>query len=117
MKPGAYETPLTIYQGDTFRGPLFTLPDLSSHGGPHDLVGATVTAQVRAKEVDTTAIATFRVEVVDAAARQVRLWLTPEQTAPITAKKGVWDVQVSADGWVGTPLRGFAEFPREVTRT
>lgn len=116
MIPGEYETPLKIYQGDTFLGPTFTLPNLSPFDGPSDLVGAEVTAQARAKESSTEVIVTFTVERIDDAAREVRLTLTPAQTAPIVAKKGVWDLQVAKDEWIGTPIRGTVEFPREVTR-
>lgn len=114
MIPGEYD--ITIYQGDTYYGPLITLPNLSGFGGPADLTMATVTAQLRAKEADTVALADFAVEVVDDVERQVRLTLTPEDTAALTVKKGVWDLQVEEETWIGTPLRGAVEIRKQVTR-
>lgn len=114
MIPGEYD--ITIYQGDTYYGPLITLPNLSGFGGPADLTTATVTAQIRAKEADAEPLASFTVVVIDDEARQVRLTLTPEDTAALTVKKGVWDLQVAEGTWIGTPLRGAVEIRKQVTR-
>lgn len=114
MIPGEYD--ITIYQGDTYYGPLITLPDLSGFGGPSDLTTATVTAQVRNKETDTDALAEFTVEVVDDVAREIRLMLSHEDTAALSVKKGVWDLQVAEGTWIGTVLKGQVAILLEVTR-
>lgn len=114
MIPGTYD--ISLYQGDSYYGPLITLPDLSGFGGPVDLTTATVTAQIRAKETAPDALATFGVDVVDAGARQIRLTLDAEDTAALVAKKGVWDLQVAEDPWIGTVLKGAVTISREVTR-
>lgn len=110
---------LKMYQGDTYYGPLITLPDLTSFDGPANLSGATVTAQVR--DADDTLLGTFTVITVDATARQVRPTMAPVGTAalPVTSEqyKGYWDLQVSASGWVGTPLRGEVEILQEITHS
>jgi hypothetical protein len=114
MIPGRYD--LKIYRGDTYYGPLITLPDLSPFGGPVDLTTATVTAQVRENEDAAGALAEFAVSMIDPALRQIRLRLTPTQTAAIAVDKTVWDMQVSDSGWVGTPLAGKVKAAGEVTR-
>lgn len=114
MIPGQYS--LTVYQGDSYYGPLITLPDLSSFGGPSDLTTATVTAQIRQKVTSAETLAEFTVDVVDDEASQLRLKLDPADTAAITAKEGVWDLQVEEGEWIGTPLAGKVTFVKEVTR-
>lgn len=114
MIPGEYD--IEIYQGDTYYGPVITLPNLSGLGGPADLTTAVVTAQVRTKETAPDALAEFEVEGVDDVARQVRLTLSHEDTAALTVKKGVWDLQVEEGTWVGTVLKGQVVIAREVTR-
>ncbi len=115
MIPGQLD--IQLYKGDSYFGPLITLPSLVGFGGPSDLVGATVTAQIRAREADETPLAEFTMVVVSAAERTVRCTLPPADTASIAAKTGVWDLQIEApDGWIGTLLRGKVEFTKEVTR-
>lgn len=114
MIPGPY--PLEIYQGDTFYGPLITLPDLASFGGPSDLTAATIAAQIREKETDLDTLASFTIDVIDEEDRILRITLDPEDTAGITVKKAVWDLQITQEEWVGTPLRGRVTFMKEVTR-
>lgn len=114
MIPGNYD--IQIYQGDSYYGPLITLPDLSSFGGPADLTTATVTAQIRKKATSTDVLAEFEVDVVDDEASQLRLKLSPAETAAITAEEGVWDLQVEEGEWTGTPLAGAVTFSKEVTR-
>lgn len=114
MIPGSYD--IQIYQGDVYYGPLITLPDLSSFGGPADLSTATVSAQIRQKVSSADTLAEFEVDYVDRAENQLRLTLSATDTAAITAKEGVWDLQVEQDDWVGTPLAGKVTFTQEVTR-
>lgn len=114
MIPGTYD--ISIYRGDSYYGPLITLPDLSPFGGPSDLTTAIVTAQIRAAEGATEPLVSFDVEVVDDTTRQVRLTLDAVDTV-IANKKGVWDLQVEDSGWVGTPLKGAVTFSGQVTRS
>ena len=113
MIPATYD--IELYAGDTYYGPLITLPDLSPFGGPADLTGATVTASLR-RTVGTEESEDFTVTIVDASARTLRLTLTPTQTAALGFDSGVWDLQVStAGGWKGTPLAGSVSVTAEVT--
>lgn len=114
MIPGEYD--ITLYQGDTYYGPLITLPDLSGFGGPSDLTTATVTAQIREKETSEAILASFDVSIVDDVARVVQLTISHVDTAALAAKKGVWDLQVEEGTWTGTVLRGAVAISREVTR-
>ena len=57
----------------------------------------------------------FRVEVRDAAAREVRLRLAPAETSAASAK-GVWDLQVSKGDFTGTVLAGSVKKAKQVTR-
>lgn len=115
MIPGQYA--IQVYQGDSYYGPLVTLPSLVPFGGPADLTGSTLAAQIReSKEEDAVVLATFAVNVVDASARQIRLTLTPLQTS--TLASGDWDLEVThtSSGWKGTPLAGKVTVIPEVTR-
>lgn len=114
MIPGVYD--IEIYIGDTYYGPLITLPDLSPFGGPSTLATSVLAAQIRQKGKGIDPLATFDVELVDAATRKVRLKLDPSDTAGLTARNGVWDLQITEGSWVGTPLAGNVTFYREVTR-
>lgn len=120
MKPGRYD--IELYDGDSYRGPLIVLPDLTPFGGPPDLTAATVRAQIRASAEAEVAFP-FAVEPVNLAARQIRLALTAPEA--LAAPAGVWDLQVSqtmavAGGptheFVGTVLSGRVEKTRQVTR-
>lgn len=113
MIPGEYD--ITIYRGDTYFGPLITLPDLSGFGGPSDLTTAVLTAQIRAKDAAPDALVDFTVEIVDEAARIIRLTLASEDTV-IQNKTGMWDLQITDGDWSGTPLRGAVTFTGQVTR-
>lgn len=107
-----------IYQGDTYRGPLITLPDLSSVGGPEDLSGsAVVSAQIRDASGDL--VGSFDVDVEDDVARQVRPTMSPENTANVPATTVAaplyWDLQVVDGSWVGTILKGKVKVTGQVT--
>lgn len=112
----------SIYQGDPYgahNAPLFTLPDLSSIGGPSSFVGsANVTAQI--KDASGTLVGTFTVVEVDAAARQVRPTMNAAQTAalPITtvASPLFWDIQINDTGGPWTILKGKVKVLGQVTR-
>lgn len=108
---------LKMYQGDTYYGPLITLPDLTAFGGPLNLDSATVTAQVR--DGEDTLLGTFTVTVLDAATRQLRCTMAPASTGalPVTSEsyKAYWDLNVFSDNWVGTPLRGEVEVQKQIT--
>ena len=113
MIPGTYN--IKVYKGDTYFGPLISLPDLSPFGGPQDLTEATVTAQIKARATSAEAAVSFGVEIVDDLERQLRLTLSPTQTDALAIKRGVWDLHVIDGEWVGTPLRGDVEITEGVT--
>lgn len=113
MIPGTYD--ISIYRGDSYYGPLITLPNFSGFGGPSSLTTATVTAQIRADEEATDSLVVFDVAIVDATARQVRLTLDAEDTL-IANSKGFWDLQVTEGSWNGTPLKGLVTVLGQVTR-
>ena len=113
MIPGHYDLP-PIYEGDSYVGWPITLPDLSPFGGPRDLVGASVRAEVRESHWSEEAVE-FDVEVLDPVTRRVRLAASPERTL-LFPEQGVWDLQVEKDGWRGTPLAGKVKKLGEVTR-
>lgn len=115
MTPGRYD--VRIYKGDSYHGPLITLPSLEPFGGPVDLTGATGAAQIRASEEATDVLAQFAVIIENATLRQLRLTLTPAQTTALTIEEAVWDLQIATPGgWVGTPLAGRVKVMGEVTR-
>ena len=114
MKPAKYD--IEIYRGDTYYGPVITLPSLTPFGGPSDLVDATVKAQVRASGSNGSLLGEFIVQPVDLAARKFRLILNPSVTQTITEREGVWDLEVVDGAWVGTPLAGIATISGQVTR-
>ena len=112
---------LEVYRGDTWMGPEIVLPDLSPFGGPSDLSTAALTARIRSHP-DGALLATMTVDVLDPAARRLRLRLTSEQTANL--QSGVWDLavrQTIADAinptreFVGTVLRGEVAVTRDVS--
>lgn len=96
---------IRLRKGDTYYGPLITLPDLSTFGGPSTLDEATVTAELRYREESTTPVQTFNVEIVDAAARKLRPRMAANKTGTLVAD-GFWRLRVVTDEWAGTPLRG-----------
>ncbi len=112
MIPGSYH--IELYDGDSYRGPLIVLPDLSPFGGPPDLTAATVAASVR-ESLHALESYPFTVEPVNLAERRVRLTLTGVQTAALPVD-GVWDLQVSQGAFVGTVLSGRVKKIKQVTR-
>lgn len=119
MLPGTYD--ISIYQGDTFSDiAMITIPNLTSIGGPADLtpVGVTVSAQLRERFSDEEPLAEFDIEILDPVELQIRPTIPASETANITVRKGVWDLQVTMDSpeWQKTILKGSVRFTREVTR-
>lgn len=114
MLPGTYD--ISVYQGDTFSDiAMITIPNLTSYLGPADLSGATVSAQLRLRFDSEEPLAEFDIEVLDAVERQIRPTIAAEATKSITARKGVWDLQVAQGDWEKTILKGVVRFTREVT--
>jgi hypothetical protein len=113
--PATYD--IEMYRGDTYHGPLIRLPDLSAFGGPHDLTAATVTADIRTAFVGqtNTLVTSFEVEMLDAAARELRLHLDAAVTGLITQATAIWDLSVAQGDWRGTPLAGRITFSGQVT--
>lgn len=118
VKPGTLD--IEIMQGDTFDDiAVIELPDLSSRGGPSDLTGCTVRAQVRKDQKPTSTLyAEFDVEIIDEVARTIHPTMVPEESALIP-RSGYWDLQVEdpsqSPPWIGTVLRGRATLITEVT--
>jgi hypothetical protein len=117
MIPGKLD--LALYRGDTFYGPLITIPSLTSFGGPASISasGVFVKAQIRAKANSPDPIAEFAVTEPNSD-NQVRLKLAPSATAELVGRSAVWDLQVkdTSTNWVGTVLAGTITITGEVTR-
>lgn len=105
---------LELYDGDSYRGPVVSLPSLAPFGGPSDLSGASVDAEIRAK-ADSEVAFPFSVEILDPVARTLRLSLTSAQVSALP-RGGVWDLQVSQGAFVGTVLAGKVKKLAQVTR-
>lgn len=85
------------------------------------LVGRTARMHIRASVNAPTIIIELTTEnqriTLGGAAATVRLDLTAEQTAAITAKRGVYDLEIAApDGSVVRFIEGVVEFSPEVTK-
>ncbi len=112
MIPGRLD--IELYGGDSYLGPLFTLPSLVPFGGPEDLTGATITAEVRSS-ADASDAYPFTIQPIDLAARQIRLTLSSSDVLDLPPS-GVWDLQISQGEFVGTVLSGKVKKLRQVTR-
>jgi hypothetical protein len=114
--PATYD--IELYAGDTYYGPLITFPDLSPFGGPptfESSAGVEVEASLR-RTKGTESSVPFTVEVVDEAARQVRLTLPADETEALDFTSGYWDLHVIDGTWSGTPLAGTVSVVYEVTK-
>ncbi len=113
LLPGRYD--LELYDGNTFKGPEFRLPDLAAFDGPSALgEGVQVRAQVRPK-AEAPEYRDLTVQVIDPVARTVRLRATATEVLALP-KKGVWDLEVVRDDFVGTVLAGNFKKTPQVTR-
>jgi hypothetical protein len=127
MIPGRYDLKKydthddTIYQGDTYRSSVMSLPrDLSALGGSSDISDATFTSQLRTEDGELAATFTVSPVAIEASVVKVRLTMAPavSATVPITGAeiRCFYDLQISKGGWVGTILRGAVKTAREETR-
>lgn len=113
--PGTYN--ITLYTGDTYFGPLITIPDYSGRGGPSTLDSSVeVKAEVRRPKPPYALLFALDPEIVDAAERKVRLMLSAEVSSAIEVKSAIWDLQVRQGEWVKTPLAGIVTVSKEVTK-
>lgn len=113
--PGPYN--IQLYVGDTYFGPLVTLPDYSGRGGPSTLDSSVeVTAQVRRPKPPYALLFSLEPEIIDPVERKVRLMLSAEVSSAIEVKSAIWDLQVRQGDWVRTPLAGTVTMTKEVTK-
>jgi hypothetical protein len=109
---GVYD--LAIEQGATFRR-LLRLKD--SAGAVIVLTGYTVRAQIRAKVTSPDVLWSITATVSNAAAGEVTLYISDEDTATFDWKSGVWDLELEQpDGDVIRLLKGKVTNDFEVTR-
>lgn len=92
-----------------------------SAGNPVDLTGFTARAQVRKTYSTADYLISLTTEdsgiTLGGAAGTVVLHFTPAKTTPVTAKSGVYDVElVSSDGTVTRLVQGAVDFSPEATR-
>jgi hypothetical protein len=116
MKPGKYK--LTIYQGATLSLPLTWR---LSGGAVTDLVGCTARMQVRPTVDSEDVLLSLTTEnngiVLAATAPNLVLQMSAAQTAALTWRAGVYDLEVAfPNGVVRRLLEGGAAVSPEVTR-
>jgi|SRR5262245_26608456 len=104
---------LRLYAGDTF-SVLITIRYRGTLE-PVELTG-TWTAQVRRAPGAPDIVTSFAVDIVDAAAGQLRLSLTPEQTRLLAGREFWWDLQQVDGDVVRTWLAGDVAAVMDVTR-
>lgn len=100
------ERNISIYRGDTYKMlvRVWTLTEDDNSGGPFDLTGTTVLAQIRSSVNDVMPQTTFVTATPTAGV--VQLTLTSGQTALLTMP-AVYDVQLHLpDGTVRTLVQG-----------
>ncbi len=118
------ELNLLIKQGSTF-GPMTVVATNQSNGAVIDLTSCTIRAQMRRKALDVGVIATFDVQIIDAAGGEFTFELSDEITAAIEVdeilqkplSQFTWDMELEDSIGNVIPLfYGKAEVYREVTR-
>lgn len=96
MEAGKFN--ILIEKKATFRQDFFLYSQydkIAGTGTAIDLTGATVSAKIKQRETDTSAILTFNANVISAADGQIRIELTPAQTASIGWTSGIYDILVT----------------------
>lgn len=117
MTPGSLD--LIIYQGSTFKR-VIRLTDATP--AAIDLTGSTARMHIRQAITDATPMielneANGRALITDAAAGEITLLITDEDTAALDFTKGVYDLEVEySDGTVDRVLEGKVKLSKEVTR-
>jgi hypothetical protein len=114
------EIDITIYQGATFRKPFQWLT--GTPAVPVDLTGGTARMQIRRNiSADTPEITltteTSGITLTNAANGEFAIHLTPEQTAGLDIRKGVYDIELVVGGDTHRVVMGTVEVSKEVTRT
>lgn len=113
-EPATYN--LVIYQGDTFEED-FTFDTGGATPTPIDVTGYVFRAQIRRRALDDDALVDFTAEIVDGAAGQIMLSLTPEETADLAPGRAVWDLEwTDTLGRVKTHVGGRVRIKAQVTR-
>lgn len=107
---------IEIPQGGYWQIPSIVFPDFTPFGGPVDLTGCTVIAQIRPdlKAIDVTNI---NIEYIDRQTRTIRPYLTRQQTES-GALEGYWDLFIQEDdGPWGMPwFEGTVTLNKRVSR-
>lgn len=116
MAAGQYD--IFIEQGATY-DQTFNWKD--SAGDPVNLTGYTARMQIRPSVSRSEIIESFTTEngkiTLGGSAGTIRLLLTATQTAAITSRRGVYDLElIASNGVVTRLLEGGVEISREVTR-
>ena len=113
---GSARYDLAIYRGDSF---ALIVPIIEADDTPYDLTGVDVLAQVRTRAGSDATRGDLIVELVpvvdDPEVGQIVLHLTAEKTAALRPESGVWDLQLSKDGSVWTPLAGAVRISGDVS--
>lgn len=120
--PTAASLDMRVYQGVRWRRTLtFVNRDDEGNETPIDLTGAVFVAHIRFRRTDSDPTAALLAETAEdddtLAANQLRLTLTAEQAAALTARSYVWDLDwTDAGGDVTTPIAGRVLVTGQVTR-
>ena len=98
---------LAIYRGDSF---ALAVEIIDEEDTPYDLTGVDVLAQVRTSAGSASMrgdlVATLTPVVDDPETGKLALHLTAATTAALRVNSAAWDLQLSKDGGVWTPLYG-----------
>jgi hypothetical protein len=101
---------IMMYQEDSY---VFTVDF------PYSLTGYNLLAQIRAYAGADLVLATFNINVIDAANGKATLSLTSDQTRSLP-QRSIWDLQVTSTTdptWQHTYIKGTVIVERQVTTT
>lgn len=106
------KTDLVVYRGDSGS---FMVTMTDADGTPMDVSTATWLCQMRSLADDTTVLATLEVTPVGGDPASVVVHL-PDAESDALSVKAVWDLQMTMDGEVTTPLAGDVIVTKDVSR-
>lgn len=100
-----------IYKGDTF---AFNLT-LGAGGDPYDITSHVFSGQIKEKN-KSTKIAEMTFDITDAAAGELTVTLTAEESAKLNGKKVYeYDIQMDNGGIISTILKGPVTVVSDIT--